>query len=327
MEGRRISKVKINFWTVIPVPGRPKPWVISTSKFLPRKFLVLWESIWLWKVSKCWTSTSGARQDEAGLTSDPQCVFSGGRVRPGQCPQLVWQMRHTSEHHLRHSPLPRSLRTAGRGPRSSFPPLRGECRIPPTFPAAQHHWWRVWKSSGDCRQDVRGLGLSIEVLVKSSLPLRGGLGATFVSVEQRTFCLYQILVSSNIDRDWEAFCNFLYSYSFWFLLSEIGVGLAGFGVAFLFLGVCLLFDKGLLAIGNVRSAVAPRSSLISTSLQILFLSGLACVIGLERTFRFFFQWHKARGSGAFFGGIVIVLFGWPIIGMCVELYGFVVLFR
>ena len=56
------------------------------------------------------------------------------------------------------------------------------------------------------------------------------------------------------------------------------------------------------------------------------MSGLACVIGLERTFRFFFQWHKAKGSGAFFGGILIVLFGWPIIGMCVELYGFVVLF-
>jgi len=33
--------------------------------------------------------------------------------------------------------------------------------------------------------------------------------------------------------------------------SEIGVALAGFGTLFLFLGVILLFDKGLLAIGNV----------------------------------------------------------------------------
>merc|ERR1712115_484780 len=86
-------------------------------------------------------------------------------------------------------------------------------------------------------------------------------------------------------------------------------GLAGFGVAFLFLGMLLLFDKGLLAVGN-----------------ILFLSGLAFVIGLERTFRFFFQYHKIKGTSAFFGGILVVLLGYPLIGMIIEAYGFIVLF-
>ncbi|GAB6033180.1 golgi transport 1B [Chamberlinius hualienensis] len=90
---------------------------------------------------------------------------------------------------------------------------------------------------------------------------------------------------------------------------KIGIGLTGFGIAFLMLGVLLLFDKGLLAIGN-----------------ILFLSGLAFVIGLERTFRFFFQRHKIRGTASFFGGIIVVLLGWPLVGMIIETYGFVVLF-
>jgi hypothetical protein len=90
---------------------------------------------------------------------------------------------------------------------------------------------------------------------------------------------------------------------------KIGVGLAGFGIVFLFLGMVLLFDKGLLAIGN-----------------ILFICGLAFVIGLERTFRFFFQRHKLKSTGFFIGGMVIVLIGWPVVGMCVELYGFFLLF-
>lgn len=92
-------------------------------------------------------------------------------------------------------------------------------------------------------------------------------------------------------------------------VQKIGVGLAGFGIFFLFLGVLLLFDKGLLAIGN-----------------ILFIAGLASVIGLERTFRFFFQKHKAKASVAFFGGITVVLLGWPLVGMLFEMYGFILLF-
>ncbi|XP_016914509.1 vesicle transport protein GOT1B isoform X2 [Apis cerana] len=90
---------------------------------------------------------------------------------------------------------------------------------------------------------------------------------------------------------------------------KIGVGLVGFGISFLFLGVLLLFDKGLLAIGN-----------------ILFISGLACVIGPKRTLSFFFQKHKIKASASFLGGIIVVLMGWPIIGMIIETYGFVLLF-
>lgn len=91
---------------------------------------------------------------------------------------------------------------------------------------------------------------------------------------------------------------------------KIGLGLAGFGISFLFLGVLMFFDKGLLAVGN-----------------LLFISGLAFIIGLERTFWFFFQRHKIKASTAFFLGIFIVLFGWPLIGMCIESYGFLLLFR
>ncbi|XP_064856865.1 vesicle transport protein GOT1A-like isoform X2 [Oncorhynchus nerka] len=92
---------------------------------------------------------------------------------------------------------------------------------------------------------------------------------------------------------------------------KIGVGLTGFGLFFLLFGVLLYFDSVLLAFGNV----------------ILFLAGLAFIIGPRRTAGFFFQRQKLRGSTFFLGGVALVLFRWPIIGMAVESYGFVLLFR
>uniref|UniRef100_A0AAX7TQ34 Golgi transport 1Bb n=1 Tax=Astatotilapia calliptera TaxID=8154 RepID=A0AAX7TQ34_ASTCA len=91
---------------------------------------------------------------------------------------------------------------------------------------------------------------------------------------------------------------------------KIGMGLTGFGVFFLFFGMILFFDKALLAIGN-----------------ILFVAGLSFVIGLERTFRFFFQKHKMKATSFFLGGVFVVLIGWPIIGVLLEIYGFFLLFR
>uniref|UniRef100_A0A8C5WVW2 Golgi transport 1A n=1 Tax=Laticauda laticaudata TaxID=8630 RepID=A0A8C5WVW2_LATLA len=93
-------------------------------------------------------------------------------------------------------------------------------------------------------------------------------------------------------------------------VAEIGVGLVGFGMFFLLFGVLLYMDSVLLAFGN-----------------IVFLCGLAVIIGLRRTFGFFFQKEKLKGTSFFLGGIIIVLLRWPLLGMLLETYGFINLFR
>lgn len=92
-------------------------------------------------------------------------------------------------------------------------------------------------------------------------------------------------------------------------LRKIGIGLTAFGLAFSILGILLLFDKGLLAMGNV-----------------LYLSGVMLIIGPTRSVRFFFQRRKVKASVFFFAGMAVVLFGWPIIGTMVEIFGFINLF-
>jgi hypothetical protein len=61
--------------------------------------------------------------------------------------------------------------------------------------------------------------------------------------------------------------------------------------------------------------------------QISFLLGLSFVFGLERTYEFVFQRDNLKATGLTIGGIFIVLLGWRVIGMCVEIYGLFLLLR
>merc|ERR1712107_429389 len=71
----------------------------------------------------------------------------------------------------------------------------------------------------------------------------------------------------------------------------------------------MLFDRALLAMGN-----------------ILFLAGTITIIGFEAAKGFFFERHRLRGTACFFVGIIVVLFGWPVTGMLIEMFGFINLF-
>ena len=93
------------------------------------------------------------------------------------------------------------------------------------------------------------------------------------------------------------------------------------------LGVMLFFDGALLALGNVRCLLS--SSLEQTrrnQQQILFVSGLTLIIGPQKTFYFFARKQKLRGTVCFIGGILLVFFKRPFIGMVIETFGFLNLF-
>lgn len=60
--------------------------------------------------------------------------------------------------------------------------------------------------------------------------------------------------------------------------------------------------------------------------QILFLIGLTIIIGPKKTLLFFARKQKAKGTAAFFVGLILILIRWTFIGFIIELYGIAVLF-
>ncbi|KAK3014816.1 hypothetical protein RJ639_008292 [Escallonia herrerae] len=60
--------------------------------------------------------------------------------------------------------------------------------------------------------------------------------------------------------------------------------------------------------------------------NILFLSGVMLTIGLKSSLQFFTKRTNFKGTISFGVGFFFVVIGWPILGMILESYGFVVLF-
>lgn len=73
-------------------------------------------------------------------------------------------------------------------------------------------------------------------------------------------------------------------------------------------------------------SVGSHTPLLSSP-QLLFLAGLSLIIGLRKTCFFFFQWHKLKATSFFLGGVAMVLLRWPLLGMLLEAYGFINLFK
>ncbi|GAM28919.1 hypothetical protein SAMD00019534_120950, partial [Acytostelium subglobosum LB1] len=90
---------------------------------------------------------------------------------------------------------------------------------------------------------------------------------------------------------------------------EIGVMLSAMGIFFTVFGFLMFLDRGLLAIGN-----------------LLFLAGIALGLGFGRTYTFFFQKKKIKGTICFFLGILLVIMGRTIVGLAIEGFGFINLF-
>lgn len=90
---------------------------------------------------------------------------------------------------------------------------------------------------------------------------------------------------------------------------QIGLPLLGIGAVLTILGVSLFFNKTLMRLGN-----------------LFFVAGVPMTIGPGRTAGYFFQPTKARATGCLTVGIFLVFVGWPVLGIILEIFGFLNLF-
>lgn len=58
----------------------------------------------------------------------------------------------------------------------------------------------------------------------------------------------------------------------------------------------------------------------------MFLIGITLTIGTSHVMSFFLARKKLRGTCTFFVGMALVMYGWPVLGIFVEGFGFMNLF-
>lgn len=88
----------------------------------------------------------------------------------------------------------------------------------------------------------------------------------------------------------------------WSDLTKIGVGLTTLGIIFFGLGVMMMLDSVLLTMGNM-----------------LFISGVAAVMGPRRCSTFFRM--RTRASLFFFFGALLVFCRYCFLGLCIQGFG------
>lgn len=90
---------------------------------------------------------------------------------------------------------------------------------------------------------------------------------------------------------------------------KTGLIMVTVGAAFTMLGISLFFEKNLIRLGN-----------------ILLVAGAPIVVGPRRASRYLLDPTKLRGSIVFGLGFLLILSGHPLLGIVVEVFGFLNLF-